>query len=160
MSGKTYFTPSGLKKVRDELNELKTVKRPAIAKEIDEAREKGDLRENAEYHAAKEAQGHLETKIAQLEGMLANAVVVDESKIDTSRVVLLSKVKVKNLKTNKTQEFTLVPENEADFKSGKISMDSPVGKGLIGKEVGDVAEIQVPAGKLNMEILDISMGDI
>lgn len=156
MSQITYYTEAGLKKLKDELHELKTVQRPAISAQIAEARDKGDLSENAEYDAAKEAQGMLEMKIAKLEEILANARVVDESQLDTQKVLILSTVKLKHLAMNRELTYTLVAENEANLKEGKISVESPIGKGLLGKEVGQVAEIEVPSGKLQMEILEIT----
>jgi len=151
-----YFTKEGLENLKKELHSLKTVERPSISKQIAEARDKGDLSENAEYDAAKEAQGLLEAKIAQMEDLLAKARIIDESKLDTSRVMILSKVKVKNLKTNKDLAYVLVTEKEADLKTGKISASSPIGKGLMGKSVGDVADISVPAGIIQLQILEIT----
>lgn len=151
-----YYTAEGLKKLKDELHQLKTVERPRISQQIAEARDKGDLSENAEYDAAKEAQGHLEAKIAKMEDLVANARLIDESQLDNSKVFILSKVKIKNLNNNTIVEYTLVAENEANLAEKKISVDSPIGKGLLGKKVGDVAEVQVPAGKIKLEVLDIS----
>lgn len=151
-----YFTKEGLEKLKDELNHLKTVERPNISQQIAEAREKGDLSENAEYDAAKNAQGMLELKISKLEETIANSKIIDESKIDNSKVLLLSKVKIKNTKTKAVVSYTIVPENEADIKAAKISVNSPIAKGLIGKSVGDKTEIEVPAGKLTFEIVEIS----
>ncbi len=156
MSNISYFTPEGLKKLQDELHHLKTVERPSISKQIAEARDKGDLSENAEYDAAKDAQGLLELKISKLEEMLSNARVLDESKIDTSRITVLTTVKLQNLNNNQQVNYTLVAEKEADFKSGKISVTSPIGKGLLGKAVGETAEIDVPSGKLKFKVLEIS----
>lgn len=156
MSKVSYYTAEGLKKLRDELNQLKDVERPKASQAIAEARDKGDLSENAEYDAAKEAQGLLEMKIAKLEALLANARLIDESQLDTSKVLVLSTVKIKNLMNNVQMTYTLVAESEADLKSGKISVSSPIGKGLLGKGVGEIAEIQVPNGTLKMEILEIS----
>ncbi len=156
MSSITYLTEEGLQRLRDELEQLKRVERPSISAQIAEARDKGDLSENAEYDAAKEAQGLLELKISKMETLLANARVVDESKLDNSKVLILSKVKIKNLANNATMTYTLVAENEADLKSGKISVSSPVAKSLLGKSVGDVVEATVPNGKVKLEILDIS----
>ncbi len=150
-----YFTEEGLEKLKQELHHLKTIERPSISQQIAEARDKGDLSENAEYDAAKEAQGLLEAKIAQMEDLLSRARVIDSSKMDTSKVIILSKVKVKNLKVNKVLEYTIVTEKEADLKSGKISSGSPIGKGLLGKAVGDIAEIQAPAGIVKFEIMEI-----
>ncbi|MFZ4783939.1 MAG: transcription elongation factor GreA [Flavobacteriales bacterium] len=151
-----YYTAEGLKKLKDELHQLKAIERPRISQQIAEARDKGDLSENAEYDAAKEAQGLLEARIAKMEDLVANARLIDESQLDNSKVFILSKVKIKNLNNNSEVEYTLVAENEANLAAKKISVDSPIGKGLLGKKVGDVAEVQVPAGKLKLEILDIS----
>ena len=155
MSTVSYYTAEGLKKLRDELNYLKDVERPRASQAIGEARDKGDLSENAEYDAAKEAQGMLEMKISKMEETLANARVIDESQLDVSKVLVLSKVRIKNLANNMEMNYTLVAESEADLKSGKISVSSPIGKGLLGKEVGDVAEVSVPSGKIRFEILSI-----
>jgi transcription elongation factor GreA len=155
MSTVSYYTAEGLKKLRDELNHLKDVERPRASQAIGEARDKGDLSENAEYDAAKEAQGMLEMKISKMEETLANARVIDESQLDVSKVLVLSKVRIKNLANNMEMNYTLVAESEADLKSGKISVSSPIGKGLLGKEVGDVAEVSVPNGKIKFEILSI-----
>ena len=155
MSNVSYYTPEGLKKLRDELQQLKDVERVKASKAIAEARDKGDLSENAEYDAAKEAQGMLEMKISKMEETLANARVIDESQLDVSKVLVLSKVRIKNLANNMEMNYTLVAESEADLKSGKISVSSPIGKGLLGKEVGDVAEVSVPNGKIKFEILSI-----
>ena len=151
-----YYSQEGLDKLKEELHYLKTEGRANIAKAISEARDKGDLSENAEYDAAKEAQGHHEAKIAQLEDALAHARLLDESTIDTSKVLALSIVKIRNKGNNATMTFQLVAETEADMKSGKISVNSPIAQGLLGKSVGDVAEVQVPAGKMELEILEIS----
>lgn len=156
MSGSKYFTEEGLKKLKAELDQLENVERPNISQQIAEARDKGDLSENAEYDAAKEAQGMLELKIAKLKQTLASAKIIDESKLDASKVYILSKVKIKNLKNNAVMSYTLVPEKEADLKSGRISVDSPIAKGLLGKSVGEKAEIQVPAGVIPFEIVEIS----
>lgn len=156
MSNITYLTEEGLKKLQNEINHLKTVERPSISRQIAEARDKGDLSENAEYDAAKEAQGLLEMKISKMEEILANARVLDDSKIDVSKVSILSKAKIKNLANKAEMEYMIVAENEADLKSGKISVTSPIGKGLLGKKVGEVAEIAVPNGILKLEILKIS----
>tara|TARA_B100000886_G_C20386466_1_gene476283 strand:+ start:179 stop:652 length:474 start_codon:yes stop_codon:yes gene_type:complete len=156
MSTVSYYTEDGLKKLKDELEHLKFVERPNISQQIAEARDKGDLSENAEYDAAKEAQGMLEMKIAKLEEMFACARVIDESQLDTDKVLALSIVKIRNLNTKVEMTFTLVAETEADIKTGKISVNSPIGTGLLGKKVGEVAEIQVPAGLVKFEILDIS----
>lgn len=156
MSQLRYYTEEGLKKLKDELHQLKSVERPKISQQIAEARDKGDLSENAEYDAAKEAQGLLEAKIAKMEEIVANARIIDESQIDNSKVLILSKVKIKN-KTNGAQmTYTLVAENEADLKQGKISVDSPIGKGLLGKKVGDIADVKVPTGMMQFEIIDIT----
>lgn len=155
MSEFSYYTKEGLQKLRDELEHMKSVERPAISQQIAEARDKGDLSENAEYDAAKEAQGLLEMRIAKMEDLLSKARIIDESQLDTSKVLILSKVKIKNLSNNMELQYTLVSESEADLKSGKISISSPIGKGLLGKKVGEVAEVEVPAGKLKFEILDI-----
>jgi transcription elongation factor GreA len=156
MSNINYFTPEGLKKLQDELHYLKTVERPSISRQIAEAREKGDLSENAEYDAAKDAQGLLELKIRKLEEMLSNARILDESKIDVSKITVLTTVKLQNLNNNQQVLYTLVAEKEADFKAGKISVTSPIGKGLLGKTVGEIAEIDVPSGKLRFKILEIT----
>lgn len=152
----TYYTKEGLEKLKEELHQLKTEGRAAIAKAIAEARDKGDLSENAEYDAAKEAQGLHEAKIAKLESTLANSRLLDESKLDLSKVLALSIVKIKNVKNGATMTYQLVAESEADLKSGKISVKSPIAQGLLGKSVGDKTEIQVPAGKIEFEILEIS----
>ncbi|MGQ1787314.1 MULTISPECIES: transcription elongation factor GreA [unclassified Saccharicrinis] len=157
MSNVSYLTEEGLRKLKEELHQLESVERPSISAQIAEARDKGDLSENAEYDAAKEAQGMLEMKIAKLKGVLANSRIIDESKIDTSRVQLLNKVKIKNLKNNAEMTYTLVPESEANLKEGKISISTPIAKGLLGKEVGDLAEIQVPSGLMTFEIVEISI---
>ena len=154
--GIAYFTEEGLEKLKNELNEMKTKGRTSISKEIAEARAQGDLSENAEYDAAKDAQGMLEMKISKLEEALGNARILDESQIDASKALVLSTVKVKNLKMNKTFSYTLVSEEEADLAEMKISINSPIGAGLLGKEVGDIANIEVPAGLLEFEILKIS----
>lgn len=155
MSNLSYYTAEGLKKLRDELNQLKDIERPKASQAIAEARDKGDLSENAEYDAAKEAQGLLELKIAKLEETYANARLIDESQLDTSKVLVLSQVKIKNLNNGMQMTYTLVAESEADLKSGKISVNSPIGKGLLGKSVGEIAEVQVPNGTLKFEILSI-----
>lgn len=156
MSEIKYFTPEGLQKLKDELEHLIRVERPNVVVAIQEARDKGDLSENAEYDAAKEAQGLLEAKIAELQDLIFNSRILDESKIDTSKVLLYSTVRLKNLKINKEMVYTIVPEKEANFKENKISINSPIGQGLLGKKVGDVAEIMVPAGKMSFEILEIT----
>lgn len=155
MSHTNYFTPEGLKKLQDELKQLKTVERPKISKQIAEARDKGDLSENAEYDAAKEAQGLLELKISKLEDVISNARIIDESQLDTHRVSILTRVKIKNTANKVEMEYTIVSENEADLKEKKISIDSPIGKGLLGKSVGDVAEVKTPSGIVKFEILSI-----
>jgi transcription elongation factor GreA len=155
MSEIKYFTKDGLKRLRDELDTLKSVERPSISQQIAEARDKGDLSENAEYDAAKHAQGLLELKISKLQETLSQARVIDESQLDDSTVSILSVVKLKNLKTQAMVTYSLVPENEANIKESKISVGSPVAKGLLGKRVGEVAEIIVPAGKLEFEIIEI-----
>ena len=156
MKKASYYTAEGLKKLRDELNQLKDVERPRASQAIAEARDKGDLSENAEYDAAKEAQGLLEMKIAKLEELVANARLIDESQLDLSKVLVLSTVKLRNLANKMEITYTLVAESEADLKAGKISVTSPIGKGLLGKQVGDIAEIQVPNGVLKMEVLEIT----
>ena len=156
MSELKYFTEEGLKRLKNELEELMAKERPRISQMIAEARDKGDLSENAEYDAAKEAQGMLELKISQLQDLLMSARVLDESKMDTSKVLLLSKVTLKNIKSGTTMDYIIVPEKEGDIKTGKISVNSPVAKGLLGKSVGDRAEISVPAGKVSLEIVQIS----
>lgn len=150
-----YVTKETLERLQAELQHMRGVERPAASKAIAEAREKGDLKENAEYDAAKEAQGMLEAKISQLEGVLATARVLDESTIDTSRVAILTKVTITNLATKKKLTYQIVSEQEADLKAGKISVTSPIGKGLLGKEVGEVAEVQVPAGIVKFKVEDI-----
>ena len=152
-----YVTKETLEQMKAELQHMRGVERPAASKAIAEAREKGDLRENAEYDAAKEAQGLLEAKIAQLEGQIATARIVDETNIDTSKVSILTKVKVTNLNTKKQVVYQIVSEKEADLKAGKISVTSPIGKGLLGKQVGDVAEVTAPAGVLKFKVEDISI---
>jgi transcription elongation factor GreA len=157
MSEISYFTEEGLKKLKEEVNLLKTKGRADMAKQIAEARDKGDLSENAEYDAAKDAQGHLEAKIAKLSTALGNARIMDESIIDTSKVSALSKVKIKNLKMGAVMTYTLVAEAEADLAAGKISVKSPIGKGLLGKSKGEKTDIMTPGGKMTFEILDISL---
>ena len=156
MSNISYYTEEGLKKLRQELNTLKDIERPKISNAIAEARDKGDLSENAEYDAAKEAQGMLEMKISKLEETLAGARLIDESQQDTSKVLVLSKVKIKNESNNMEMDYMIVADGEADLASGKISVNSPIGKGLLGKSVGDIAEIDVPSGILKFKILKIS----
>jgi transcription elongation factor GreA len=157
MSDIQYVTKETLEQMKAELHQLKSVERPAASRAIAEAREKGDLKENAEYDAAKEAQGLLEAKIAQLDGQVATARIVDESTIDTSKVTILTKVKVTNLNTKKQCTYQIVSEKEADLKLGKISSTSPIGKGLLGKKVGEVAEVTAPAGVISFKIEDISI---
>jgi len=156
MSEPRYFTEEGLQKLKDELNHLISVERPSISQQIAEARDKGDLSENAEYDAAKEAQGMLELKISKLQELLRDARIIDESKMDKSKVLILSKVKIKNLKNGALMNYTLVPEKEADLKKGKISVDSPIAKGLLGKKVGDKVDIHVPAGVIPFEVIEVS----
>jgi transcription elongation factor GreA len=156
MTEVTYYTREGLEKLKEELHLLKTEGRSQISKAIAEARDKGDLSENAEYDAAKEAQGHHESKISKLTNVLANARLIDESKLDSSKVLALSIVKIKNMKNGATMTYQLVSESEADLKTGKISVKSPIAQGLLGKSVGDTAEIVVPAGKIEFEIIEIS----
>ena len=151
-----YYSKEGLQKLKDELHYMTTVERQAISAAIAEARDKGDLSENAEYDAAKEAQGLLEAKISKLQALIANARLLDESKLDTSKVLLLSKVEFINLALNKKMTYEIVPESEADLKTGKISITSPIAKGLLGKKVGDIAEIEVPAGVMKLQITKIS----
>lgn len=156
MSDVTYYTQEGLEKLKEELHRLKTTERAAISKAIAEARDKGDLSENAEYDAAKEQQGLHEAKIAKMTVTLSTARLIDESKLDVSKVLALSIVKIKNIKNGATMTYQLVAETEADLKTGKISVKSPIAQGLLGKSVGDTTEIQVPAGKMEFEILEIS----
>ena len=156
MSDIKYFTKQGLQNLKDELNHLKNIERPNITKEIAEARDKGDLSENAEYDAAKEAQGMLEAKIVKLETQLSQARVLDESELDTSSVHLLTKVTIKNIENNAELTYVIVPESEADLMSKKISVESPIAKGLLGKKVGEIAHIEVPTGMMKFEIIDIT----
>ena len=156
MSKVSYYTAEGLKKLKDELNQLSDIERPKASQAIAEARDKGDLSENAEYDAAKEAQGLLELKIAKMEGILAGARLIDESQLDNSKVLVLSTVKLKNTQNGMQMSYTLVAESEADLKSGKISVNSPIGQGLLGKKVGDIAEIKVPNGTMGFEIVAIT----
>lgn len=156
MSQVNYFTEEGLRKLQEELSYLKTVERPNISKQIAEARDKGDLSENAEYDAAKDAQGLLELRISKMEELLGSARLIDESKIDLSKVSVLSIVKIRNVANKAEMTYTLVAETEADLKSGKISVTSPIGKGLLGKKTGEIAEIEVPSGLMKFEIVDIS----
>src|SRR5215831_2400395 len=156
MSAVSYYTAEGLKKLKEELEQLKAVERPKASQAIAEARDKGDLSENAEYDAAKEAQGLLEMRIAKMEELYANARLIDESQLDLSKVLVLSNVKIKNQSNGMEMKYTLVAESEADLKTGKISVTSPIGKGLLGKSVGEIAEIKVPNGILKFEILEIT----
>lgn len=156
MSKVSYYTEEGLKKLKAELDHLRDVERPKASQAIAEARDKGDLSENAEYDAAKEAQGLLEMKIAKMEETVANARIIDESQLDTSKALVLSTVKIRNQANKMEMKYTLVAESEADLKAGKISVTSPIGKGLLGKSVGDIAEVKVPNGTLKFEILEIS----
>lgn len=156
MSKVSYYTPEGYKKLKDELEHMKKVERPRISEQIAEARDKGDLSENAEYDAAKEAQGLLEMKISKMEDLVANARIIDESQMDTSKVLVLSKVKIKNVANSAVLQYTLVAEQEADLRQGKISVNSPIGKGLLGKAVGEIAEISVPNGTMKFEIVEIT----
>lgn len=156
MSKLNYVTAEGLKKIKDELNHLKSIERPRASQAIAEARDKGDLSENAEYDAAKEAQGLLELRISKMEQLIQNSRIIDESKIDFSKVQIMTKVKIKNSKNNAIMEYSIVSESEADFKQQKIAVSTPIAKGLLGKRVGDKAMIQVPAGKMEFEILEIS----
>ncbi len=156
MSEVAYYSPEGLKKLRDELEQMEHVERPRVTQEISDARDKGDLSENAEYHAAKEEQSMLEFKIAQLKNTLSKARLIDESLLDTSKVLALSKVKIKNLDNKMEFEYTLVADAVSDLSQGKLSVSSPIGNGLLGKEVGDITEIQVPNGIMKFQILSIS----
>ncbi|MFU8842552.1 MAG: transcription elongation factor GreA [Bacteroidales bacterium] len=151
-----YYTEEGLQKLKEELDQLIKVERPSISQQIADARDKGDLSENAEYAAAKELQGMVEMKISKLQELLQNARIIDESKLDSSKVLVLSKVTILNLKNKKTMTYMLVPEQESDMKSGKISVTSPIAQGLMGKKVGDVVEIKVPAGVIPFEIIEIN----
>jgi transcription elongation factor GreA len=155
MSKFSYVTEEGLQRLKDELDHLMNVERPLISKSIADARDKGDLSENAEYDAAKDAQGMLEMKINKLQEVIANSRIIDESKIDTSKVQILNKVSIRNKKTNATMVYTIVSESEADLKAGKISVNTPIAKGLLGKKVGDVVEINVPSGTMQLEIVSI-----
>lgn len=156
MSQINYYTEEGFKKLTEELDQLKSVERAKISAQIAEARDKGDLSENAEYDAAKEAQGLLELKISKLETIVANARIIDESQLDTSKALILSRVKIKNVANKMEMEYTLVSEKEANLKEKKISVDSPIGNALLGKSVGDVVEVTVPTGKVNFEVIEIS----
>ena len=156
MSKVSYYTEEGLKKLRSELNQLKDVERPKASQAIAEARDKGDLSENAEYDAAKEAQGLLELQISKMEETLSNARLIDESQLDTSKILVHSTVEVKNKNNGALMKYKLVAQSEADLKTGKISVDSPIGKGLLGKKEGEIAEIAVPNGTIQLEIVSIS----
>jgi len=156
MSNVSYYSEEGLKNLRDELNQLRDIERPKASQAIADARDKGDLSENAEYDAAKEAQGMLEMRISKLENVVSNARIIDESQLDTSKVLIHSKVKIKNQLNGMEMVYSLVAESEADLKTGKISVSSPIGKGLLGNSVGDIAEVQVPNGVMKFEILEIS----
>ncbi|MDP4600076.1 MAG: transcription elongation factor GreA [Polaribacter sp.] len=156
MSNISYYSPEGLKKLKDELLHLEQVERPRVTQEIADARDKGDLSENAEYHAAKEEQSHLETKIAKLKNVISNARILDESQLDSSKILIHSKVKIKNIANKMEFSYTLVADSETDVRNGKLSVKSPIGQGLLGKEVGEIAEIKVPNGIMKFEILEIS----
>jgi transcription elongation factor GreA len=156
MSEISYYTAEGLKKLKDELLQLEQFERPRVTTEIADARDKGDLSENAEYHAAKAEQSHLEFKIAKLKNVISNARIIDESQLDTSKALIHSIIKIKNIANKMEFSYTLVADSETDVRNGKLSVNSPIGKGLLGKEVGDVAEIQVPNGIMKFEIMDIS----
>lgn len=157
MAQMNYVSKEGMEKLQKELHEMKFVQRPFIAKQIADARDKGDLSENAEYHAAKEDQGLLEARIAQLEDLITRTRIIDESKLDTSKVMMLSKVRVMNMNTKKEMVYIMVSDSEADFKSGKISIKSPIGSGLMGKKVGEIAEVNAPAGTIKFEVLEINL---
>ena len=156
MANVSYLTEEGLQKLKSELEHLTNVERPSMSRQIAEARDKGDLSENEEYDAAKDAQGMLEARIARLEDILANSRVLDESRIDISKVQILNRVKIKNLKTNAIMEYLLVSEQEANLKEGKLSVSTPIAKGLMSKKVGDIVEVNVPSGKFSLEIIEIS----
>ncbi len=158
MSNVSYYTAEGLKKLREEVGHLRDIERPKASQAIAEARDKGDLSENAEYDAAKEAQGLLELKIAKMEQILSNARLIDESQLDTSKILVLSTVKLKNQSNGAEMKYTLVAESEADLKTGRISVNSPIGKGLLGKKVGDTVKITVPNGTLKFSVLEITRG--
>ncbi len=157
MSPIKYITEAGLKKLKEELHQYEHVERPSISKQIAEARDKGDLSENAEYDAAKEAQGLLEMRIAKLKDIIANSRILDESKLDTSKVQLLNKVVIKNLKNGAKMTYTIVPDSEADLKSGKLAISTPIAKGLLGKKIGDTVDISVPSGVMTFEVVEISL---
>tara|TARA_X000000950_G_C13490663_1_gene487669 strand:- start:33 stop:506 length:474 start_codon:yes stop_codon:yes gene_type:complete len=156
MSEISYYSPEGLKKLKEELHQLEQVERPRVTQEIADARDKGDLSENAEYHAAKEEQSHLETKIAKLKNIVANARILDESQLDTSKILIHSNVKIKNTSNGMEFSYRLVADSETDVRNGKLSVNSPIGKGLLGKKVGEIAEIKVPNGIMKFEIVEIS----
>lgn len=156
MSNISYYTEEGLKKLKDELAQLEQIERPRVSQEIADARDKGDLSENAEYHAAKEEQSLLETKIAKLKNVVANARIIDESQLDTSKILIHSIVKLKNTANGMEFTYTLVADSESDVRNGKLSVSSPIGKGLLGKKVNEIAEIKVPNGIMKFEILEIS----
>ena len=156
MSKVSYYTKEGLKKLKDELEHLERVERPRVSNEIAEARDKGDLSENAEYHAAKEEQSLLELKIAKLKEVISTARIIDESQLDTSKILIYSTVKLKNIANNMEFTYTLVADSETNIKEGKLAVNSPIGKGLLGKQVGDIAEIQVPNGIMTFEVLEIT----
>ena len=156
MSNVSYYTPEGLQKLKDELAHLEQVERPRVSQEIADSRDKGELSENAEYHAAKEEQSLLETKIAKMKNVVANARIIDESQLDSSKALIHSIVKIKNTQNGMEFTYTLVADSESDIRKGKLSVNSPIGKGLLGKEVGDIAEIQVPAGMMTFKIINIS----
>jgi transcription elongation factor GreA len=156
MSDLKYYTPEGLQKLKDELHQLVSVERPSISRQIAEARDKGDLSENAEYAAAKEAQSMLELKISKMQEVVGNARLIDERKLDNSKVLIFSTVKLRNPQNGAVVTYTLVPENEANIKIGKLSVSSPIAKGLLGRSLGDQVEITVPAGKINFEIVEIT----
>jgi transcription elongation factor GreA len=157
MTKVSYITEEGLHKLKLDLNQLISVERPAISKLIAEARDKGDLTENAEYEAAKEAQGMLEMKISKLQDVIANSRIMDGSKIDTERIQIMNRIKIKNTRNNATMEYTIVSDNEADLKQGKIAVSTPIARGLLGKRVGDLVEIKVPSGVIPFEIIEISI---
>jgi transcription elongation factor GreA len=157
MSEIIYVTEEGLHKLKEELNQLRNVERPSISKQIAEARDKGDLSENAEYAAAKDAQGMLEMKISKLEDLIARSRIIDETKLDTTTIRILNKVKIRNKTNNSVMEYQLVPESEANFKIGKIAANSPIAQGLMGKKVGDTVQIKVPSGLISLEVISISV---
>lgn len=157
MSKISFMTQEGLNKLKKDLDQLVRVERPSISQQIAEARDKGDLSENAEYHAAKEAQGMLELRISKIQDKLVNSRIIDESQIDTSKVQILNRVKIKNTSSNVVMEYHIVPETEADLKAGKMSISTPIAQGLLGKKVGDVVSVKVPSGEIGFEILDISI---